>query len=140
MESLAKGMDLAWFTVVAVSVILLLVCEIHRRQEGGGLRRVFAVLLTLIVLIPGLSIRDDLMGLALLSQRASQRNQPALESQAGLDIQTGIRLPALDHFPVSSDHALSMNIHFTIRVPKATSPLMEFTPRRQAGRAPPFSI
>lgn len=138
MEFLAKVMDLAWFTVVAVSGILLLVREVNQHQKRGGLRRGLIVLLALIVLIPSLSIRDDLFGLAFLSQRNSQRNQPALESQAGSEFQLGIHLLALDYFLVTSLHAPPMNIHFVARVPSAASPSQDHRPLRQAGRAPPF--
>lgn len=131
-------MDLAWFTVAAMSVILLPACEIHRQQKGGRLRRASVVLLALIVLIPSLSIRDDLIGLAFLSPRTNQRVQPALESQAGSDFELGIHLLALDHFLVTSFHAPSMNIHFAACVPSATSLFTEHMSHRQASRAPPI--
>lgn len=140
MEYLARVMDLAWFTVTAVSVTLLLFREIHRRQKGGGLRRASVILLALFVLFPSLSIRDDLMGLAFLSQRDGQRNQPALESQAGTDFQLGIHLLALDHILVTSFHAPPMNMHFAAWVSPATSLFTERSPLCQAGRAPPSSI
>lgn len=122
-----------------MAVILLWGCEIHQRQKRGRrLHRVLAVLLALIVLIPSLSIRDDLIGLAFLSQGASQRNQPALESQTGSDIQLGIHLLALDHFLVTFLHAAPMNINFAAWVPSPASLFTEHSPHRQACRAPPF--
>jgi hypothetical protein len=138
MEYLAVVMDLAWFTVVAVSAIFLLTCEIHRQQKEGRHRRAIVVLLALLVLFPSLSVRDDLMGLAFLSQRASQRSQPALESQAGSDFQLGIHLLALDHFLVTSLHDRPMNFGFAAQVPSAASPFREHRPLRLVGRAPPL--
>ena len=140
MGYLAVAMDLAWFTVAAVSVIVLLVCEFHRYQKEGRLHRALSLLLALLVLFPSLSIRDDLSGLAFLSQRTSQRNQPAIESEAGSDFQMGIHLQALDDFLVMSLHDLPTSIRFAACVPSATSLLTEYSPLRQAGRDPPSSI
>lgn len=138
MEQLARLMDLAWFTVAALSVILLSVLEFRVRRERGGFRRTLAVLLAVIVLIPSLSIRDDLIGLAFLSQRDTQRSQPAMESQAGSDFQQGINLLALDHCVLTSFHAPPLNIDFTIWVPLSSSPFPDHSPIRRSGRAPPF--
>ena len=128
MEYLAISMDLAWFTVAAVSVILLRVREFHRHRKGGGLRRALSLLLALLVLFPSLSIRDDLIGLAFLSQRTSQRNQPAIESEAGSDFHLGIHLQALDDFLVTSLHDLPTSIRFAAWVPSATLLLTEYSP------------
>jgi hypothetical protein len=138
MEFLARILDLAWFTVAAVAVILLWVCEIHQHHKGGRLRRALVVLLALIVLLPSLSTRDDLIGLAFLLPHANQHSQPALESQTGSDFQLEIHLLALDHFLVTSLHTPPLNFHFAARVPKATSLFREHTPLRQACRAPPM--
>ena len=140
MEYLAIAMDLAWFTVAAVSVIVLLVCEFYRHQKGGGLRRALSLLLAVFVLFPSLSTRDDVSGLAFLSQRTSQRNQPAIESEAGSDFQMGIHLQALGDFLVTFLHDLPTSIRFAAWVPSATSLLTEYSPLRQAGRDPPSSI
>ena len=139
MDYLARVMDLAWFTVTAVSVILLLLLEIHRRQKRECIHRALAVLLALFVLIPSLSIRDDMMGLAFLSQRASQRDQPALESQAGSDFQFGIHPLGFDHSLVASIHSASIDFGFLIWVPTANLLITELGTLRQAGRAPPTS-
>jgi hypothetical protein len=138
MEFFAKSLDLAWFVVAAVAVIRLGMSEVHQPRKRGRIRRVLVVLLALIVLFPSLSARDDLFGLAFLTSRANQHNQPAIEVQAVADIQLGNQLLALDHILVTSFHVLSMNIRFAARVPSAISPLQEHAPVRQFGRAPPI--